>query len=114
MKITLSFDGLNPLEANAIEAELANLFETNVKALRTRDPAQVDAFLISLGANAVSALTAIIIRQLKKKPNSRKKTVKIEMRVRGQHLKFESTDPSLNEQLVKKQVANILLEQGFE
>ena len=51
MRMTSSFEGLDCLEAETLEDELANLSGLSIMALRTRDPAVVDSFLISLTAN---------------------------------------------------------------
>jgi hypothetical protein len=107
-RMTLSFEGLDPMEAEALEAELTSLPDISVKALRTRDPGLVDSFLISLAANAVFAFAAVLIRHLKMQPITQR-LVTIEMKVPGQYLKFESTDQGLDEHLMKEQITNMVL-----
>ena len=108
IRMTVTVDGLDPQESAALRIELADLPETNVKVLRTRDPGLVDSFLISLAANAVSALGAVLFRQLRRQPTTQR-VVSVEIRTPGQFLKLVSTDPHLDEQLVKQLINNLLI-----
>lgn len=109
VRFALSVDGLTEAECASFDSDLRGLPDAHVKALRTRDPAIVESFLVGIASSVAFELALVIARWLLSRSS-----LDISITVETRTLRLSSSDPGLDPDSVARLVADFITAERAE